>query len=142
MINYTVLHKRFFRPSIYRLDEPLVFHSEVYEEFEGFEYTHSVDGVLEMNPGLIWDGATGGVDTDSFMRASLIHDIYCRAIYDRGSGENKISVKYQEYADELLRDIAIEDGMSKLRANNVYFWVRGFQKRSRARQLKQGKIYY
>jgi len=78
-------------------------------------------GVLSIPVGYEWDGATGGIDTDNFMRGSLVHD----ALYDlleRGA----IAKKYRKVADKMLREICIEDGMSKWRAWRSYLYVRAF----------------
>ena len=82
------------------------------------------DGTLEIYKGYAWDGPSGPtIDTKDFMRGSLVHD----ALYQLIS-EEKIERKYKEYADKLLHDICVEDGMSKFRAWYVYWAVRLFGK--------------
>ena len=78
------------------------------------------DGYLIIQSGYAWDGPSGPTwDTDTFMRGSLVHD----AMYQlMRMGE--MSNIYREEADKLLRDICIEDGMWRFRANYVYRAVR------------------
>jgi len=85
------------------------------------------DGLLVINKGYAWDGPSGGVDTANFMRASLVHDVLCQAI-----GDGLLPQTHQKAVDTLLREIAIEDGMWKMRAwwvyNAVRFHFRGGRK--------------
>lgn len=82
------------------------------------------DGRLEIYKGYAWDGPSGPtIDTKDFMRGSLVHDALYQLIR-----EQKLARKYKEYADKLLHDICIEDGMSKFRAWYVYWAVRLFGK--------------
>ena len=80
------------------------------------------DGLLTIHKGYAWDGPSGPTwDTPAFMRASLVHDVIyqlCR--------QGHISRDYRKTADELLRDICIEDGMWKIRAWYCYHAVRLF----------------
>ena len=136
MIKYTRTYYNPFslfigkRPSRYRLDETEIIKIDI----PGFDvsneyYALNTDGYLIAKIGCTWDGASGGIDTQSFMRASLFHDILCYMIND-----NLLPVQTQPYADKLLRDLCIEDGMSKIRAWNIYLWVRGYQTVSRKLQ--------
>ena len=75
-----------------------------------------MNGKLSIEKGFCWDGASGGFDTDNFMRASLIHDAFCNWMVQDLLPYNP----YWDKADALLRKIALEDGMSKFRANYVY----------------------
>lgn len=80
------------------------------------------DGLLTIQKGYSWDGASGPtIDTDSFMRGSLVHDSLYQLMRD-----GKVDRKHRQYADELLRDICIEDGMYRWRAAYVYWSVRLF----------------
>ena len=73
-----------------------------------------------------WDGPSGPtIDTKNFMRGSLAHD----ALYQL-MREGLLDRKYRKYADQLLRKICLEDGMSKFRAWYVYHAVRLFAKQS------------
>ena len=73
-------------------------------------------GVLTIYAGYCWDGPSGPtVDTINFMRGSLVHD----ALYQL-MRQGKISTDYRQYADRLLYEHCLEDGMSKARASYVY----------------------
>ncbi len=81
-------------------------------------------GDLFISAGYAWDGPSGPtVDTPSFMRGSLVHD----ALYQL-MREGLISSTYREYADDLLREIVLQDGMLPLRAKWVHWAVRKFGK--------------
>ena len=82
-----------------------------------------VDGTLTMRKSYAWDGPSGPtIDTKDFMRGSLVHD----ALYQL-MRLGKLAYKTdRQKADELLRDICLEDGMSKVRAWYVYKSVRLF----------------
>ncbi len=82
----------------------------------------SPNGFLKIKSGYCWDGPSGiSFDTKNFMRGSLIHDALYQLIRQRVLPES-----YREYADQLLKKICIEDGMSKFRAEYVYRAVRLF----------------
>ncbi len=82
----------------------------------------SRNGVLTIFAGYAWDGPSGTtIDTKNFMRGSLVHD----ALYQL-MRQNRISLEYRKYADELLKKICLEDGMSSFRAAYVYKAVRVF----------------
>lgn len=62
-----------------------------------------------------WDGPSGPtVDTPSFMRGSLVHDVLYQMIRLR-----LLPLDTKEIADQILHDICIEDGMWSVRAK----WV-------------------
>ena len=70
-------------------------------------------GLLTIKNGYAWDGPSGlGIDTRSFMRASLVHD----ALYQLMRAEYLDHNIHQRPADDFLRTICLEDGMGKLRA--------------------------
>lgn len=77
---------------------------------------------LRAKVGYAWDGASGpAVDTESFMRASLFHDILYQMIR-----EGILPKNFRGEADSLMRDVAIEDGMWRIRAMWSYGGVRLF----------------
>lgn len=79
-----------------------------------------VNGLLTIKKGYAWDGPSGPtIDTPNFMRGSLVHDVLYQLMR-----EELIPQEHREYADTLLREICIEDGMSKIRAWWVYQGVR------------------
>jgi hypothetical protein len=80
-------------------------------------------GLLGLSRGYAWDGASGpAINTKNFVRASLVHDSLYQlirlGILDKDTD--------RKVADQLLRDIAKEDGMSSFRAAYVYAAVRLF----------------
>jgi len=75
------------------------------------EYIRLVARLLTIQEGYAWDGPSGpAVDTQSFMRASCVHD----ALYQLIRIE-KLPMKYRPFADAEMRRIAKEDGMPFLR---------------------------
>lgn len=78
------------------------------------------NGLLTIKKGYAWDGPSGPtIDTPNFMRGSLVHDVLYQLMR-----EELIPQDQREYADNLLRNICLEDGMSKIRAWWVYQGVR------------------
>ena len=92
------------------------------------------DGRLRIRAGYAWDGPSGPtVDTKSFMRGSLVHD----ALYQL-MRESKIPTGHRKRADQIMREINLEDGMSKFRARYTYWAVRKFgAKHARPRPLQK-----
>lgn len=69
-----------------------------------------------------WDGPSGpSIDTLNFMRGSLVHDVLYQLMR-----LGALDVKHRKHADRLLKEICIEDGMSRFRAAYVYWAVRAF----------------
>ena len=95
------------------------------------------DRLLAIFKGYAWDGASGPTfDDKTNMRASLVHD----ALYQL-MREKLLDRKHRKYADELFRDICIEDGMGKFRAWYYYQAVRIFgAKTSLPEKNKRGQI--
>ena len=80
------------------------------------------DGVLIIKKGYMWDGPSGPtIDTEDFMRASLVHDALYQLIR-----EDVLPAKYRKKADKLLLAICKEDGMPYFRRQYVYQAVRWF----------------
>ena len=80
------------------------------------------NGCLTIKKFYSWDGPSGPtIDTKTFMRGSLVHDAFYQLLR-----EKKISRKYRKQADDLLRTVCLEDGMSKFRAWYVHKAVRVF----------------
>ena len=62
--------------------------------------------------GYAWNGASGPtVDTRDTMAGSLVHDLLYQLIR-----LGLIDSKYKEYADRILKEICIDDGMNSIRA--------------------------
>lgn len=80
------------------------------------------DASLWIRRGYAWDGPSGPtIDTRTFMRGSLIHDALYQLIRER-----HLPRAVRADADRILRDICLQDGMSRLRAWWVYQGVRRF----------------
>ena len=80
------------------------------------------DGVMVVKKHYAWDGPSGvSFDTENFMRGSLVHDALYQLI-----DEGHLSADNRLRADNLLRQICREDGMSWFRAWYVYKAVRMF----------------
>lgn len=69
-----------------------------------------VAGNICVKKGYAWDGATCAIDTDTFMRGAMIHDVLYQLIR-----EGSINQKYRVKADEILDLILTCDGMSFFR---------------------------
>ena len=83
----------------------------------------SSEGVLTIRKSYAWDGPSGPtIDTRNFMRGSLVHD----ALYQLmrlSALDYKVNRKH---ADEILKEICLEDGMSSFRAWYVFQMVHLF----------------
>ncbi len=80
-----------------------------------------VSGVLTIERGYCWDGPSGpAIDTPNFMRGSLVHD----ALYQLMRGGYIDRERHRKTADQILKRICREDGMSAIRAQWVYLGVR------------------
>jgi hypothetical protein len=79
-------------------------------------------GTLVISAGYSWDGPSGPtIDTKTFMRGSLIHDAIYQLIR-----EGALTLMDRKRADDLLKEICLEDGMARFRAWYVYKIVREF----------------
>lgn len=77
-------------------------------------------GQLVVNLGYAWDGASGPTwDSPSSMLASLFHDALYQLIR-----EGFLPRSVRQGADEVLRDVAIDEGMWRWRAWAWYYAVR------------------
>ena len=74
-------------------------------------YALDPDGILTVKQSYSWDGASGAIDTDTNLRASLFHDALCQMI-----GNDELPLEAIHEANRLYRDICLQDGMSKVRA--------------------------
>lgn len=87
------------------------------------------DGVLTVLKGYAWDGPSGpSIDTPSFMRGSLFHDALYQLIragvLPDQDGDDRLR------ADELIREVCLEDGMRPFRARYVFWSLRMFGQRA------------
>lgn len=82
----------------------------------------SKEGELLIRKGYAWDGPSGPTfDTEAFMRGALVHD----ALYQL-MREELIAQSFRLVADDELKRMCKEDGMSSFRAWYVYKSVRQF----------------
>ena len=80
-----------------------------------------ITGQFVIKKGYAWDGPSGPtIDTLNFMRGSLVHD----ALYQLMRQGQLDRDKFRETADDILRTMCLEDGMSSVRAWWVYKGVR------------------
>ena len=77
----------------------------------------SAEGALTIKKFYAWDGPSGPtIDTRDFMHGSLVHD----ALYQL-MRLSKLDYKvHRKRADEILKEICLEDGMCSFRAWYVY----------------------
>ena len=85
----------------------------------------SPQGLLTIKKHYAWDGPSGPtIDTRDFIRGSLVHD----ALYQL-MRESVLDYRiHRQRADEILRELVLEDGMCKFRAWYVYQAVHIFAK--------------
>lgn len=104
----------------YLILKPVIY--DLPECFRGLEiytpYVSIIDCKLLIKDKYAWDGASGAVDSPDFMRGSLYHDSGYQLIR-----EGLLDKSYRKEFDKLLRQVCIEDGMSKFRAFYVYYAV-------------------
>lgn len=80
-------------------------------------------GRLQILKGYAWDGCSGPTWNDKKnMRGGLVHDAIYQLLREGYLGD--IEGKRRLIADKLLRQICLEDGMSRLRAWYYYRAVR------------------
>ena len=81
-----------------------------------------LNGLMCIYPYYAWDGPSGPtIDTESFMRGSLVHDALYQLIR-----EKRLDYSYKDLADNILWKLCIEDGMYRWRALYVFNAVRVF----------------
>jgi len=91
--------------------------TDVSDDFIRFD----TNGKWTILKGYEWDGPSGQTfDTKDFMRGSLVHDVLYQLIR-RG-----LIKDCRAEADDILRMICLQDGMSQARAEMVHNAVRAF----------------
>jgi hypothetical protein len=69
-------------------------------------------GDLTIAAGYAWDGPSGpAIDTATFMRASLLHDALYQLLRLA-----LLPARHRAVADDLMREVCLEDGMCRARA--------------------------
>ena len=111
---------------LYRLDEIMVLSFADYDIVTKNNIVSSrfnlTDDSLIVYQGFKWDGASGpAIDDKTNIRASMFHD----ALYELITLHN-IPKRCRKGADQVLRDLSIEDGMCRFRAEYYYIGVRLF----------------
>ena len=112
-----------YRKCKYVLDSPAFFHN-VWDTEPGevidTQYISLSERCLLLRTGFTWDGASGpAVDTPAFMQAALVHDaLYW--LHRMGLLDDR------KQADQVMRKLCLENGMSKIRAAYAYHAVRLF----------------
>lgn len=105
------------RPYYHRLKNGIESNAAIDTEFLSLR-----DGILTIKPGYAWDGPSGPtIDTKNFMRGSLVHDALYQLIR-----EGHLPRDAKVSADNELRDVCIEDGMTRARAWWVHLAVHRF----------------
>ena len=107
----------------YKIIKPYEIYTKIKNHFvqSSFIVLHK-DGTLLFQRNYTWDGPSGpALDTPNFMRGSLVHDGLYQLIR-----EKHLNIYRKKYADKLLRDICLEDGMNIFRAYYVYYAVKWF----------------
>lgn len=75
-------------------------------------------GMILIKAGYAWDGASWpAIDTKDAMKGSLFHDACYQLLR-----EGLLDAKWRDQADQELRRICINDGMSKIRAA-IWCWA-------------------
>lgn len=81
---------------------------------------------LQIKKGYCWDGPSGPtIDTDNFMRGSLFHDAWYQVMR-----EHEFYRQFRDDADRWLQAMCLADGMSRWRAQWVYWGVKTFGRRA------------
>jgi len=79
-------------------------------------------GRLTLRKNYAWNGPSGPtIDTLSLMRGSLVHDAFYQLMR-----MEELPYSCKEFADRLLQQICIEDGMNRIFARLVYQAVKIF----------------
>jgi len=94
----------------------------------------SKEGLLTVEPGFPWDGASGlTIDTPSSMRGAFIHDVLYLLMR-----QGHLPYFHKTLADEVLRDVCILDKMWKWRAKK---WFKAVQTFGRDSATKLRKVF-
>ena len=126
-IKYTRIGGWHLLSNSYILDREYKFKTNILGySFDTLTYSMAPDGWCTAKVGFRWDGPSGPtIDTENFIRGSLIHDLLYRAIRAL-----HLPAWIRPEADMLLYVICRSDGMSKFRAGYVYKGVADFAETS------------
>ncbi len=95
-------------------------------------FTIHADGWMTISKGYAWDGASGAIDTENFMRGSCAHDVP----YQASQLRMPLPPDWKDKADKMLVRLTAEDGMWPIRCAAVYQAVKVFG-RGRPRDLNK-----
>ena len=112
----------------YKLYEEMLFNTPITGvDYVGKFFTLTYEGTLLVNKGYAYDGPSGpSINTKPFIVASLPHDVFFQMIR-----EDILNIEdHKDLADQYLRDLGREYGMSKLRTWWIYRAVKKFGKSS------------
>lgn len=87
------------------------------------------DGTIHLSKDYHWDGPSGpAIDTQNFMRGSLVHDGFYQMLRSGIFGEpgGKQWKRYRKASDKVLRNMCKQDGMGFFRRAWVYRALRWF----------------
>lgn len=113
-----------YRPGYrFQLVEPFHLATPVREACAGNSWVSlAADGTLTIAAGYAWDGASGPLADDATtIRGSLVHDGLYQLMREFG-----LSPTWREAADDLLRDLFVEDGLHPAMAGIAHAAVRAF----------------
>jgi hypothetical protein len=110
----------------YKIDETCTFQTQIKPDtLISTEWiTLTPSGLLTLQAGYAWDGASGAVDTKSFMRGSAVHDALFQLI--------RLGLLDKQWFKECNKEMirwCDTDGMLKIRQIWVYHAVRLFGKK-------------
>lgn len=111
----------------YMLEEDAWFYTGIKpdQDFITKRVIHYTDGWMLIKEGFCWDGCSGPTwDDKSNMRAGLMHDGVYYLL------RHGFSMAYRSIGDKKLRDLMIEDGAIRARANYYQWAVSHFGKGS------------
>lgn len=116
----TVHYREGFR---FQLAEPFMCSTPITEACPGNHFVGlDAAGWLTIAAGYAWDGASGPIaQGPEVIRASLCHDAAYQLMRECG-----LDPKWRKTADELLRQMLVEDGLHPAMAALVYQAVRTF----------------
>jgi hypothetical protein len=121
----------------YRLDEPYRLKVQLDSPNMVCRHVSYTDGELLIDREFVWDGMTGMVyNEDAVIRGSLVHD----AIYHL-MRECNMKASNEKIADELLYKIVVEDGVSWLYAQFIWYYVKYLGKYGRDPRMNT-KFHY
>lgn len=109
---------RFHLKADYSIDTPVRPEAAIHTNY----LTLEAGGRLTIRAGYAWDGpCVPGVDTESFVRAALVHDALFQLIRAM-----RLEDIHREAIDALLKEICLEDGVGRLKSWYIHQMVRHF----------------